>query len=169
MKIKNTRIALAILIAFALVLHPFASSGGAVDAPAEKEVLFLKAGTLEGTIVDTTGKPIERARIRVLDKNGATVTKAITDNSGRFILQDLSVGGYTLAIGEKYTLKLVLKEDAETSEIKVVVPDDAASIPAGGFTVTHLMVGGVVVAIIAGVAVAVSDDGDGGGGGRVSP
>jgi len=167
MKKKKVRSLISILLTLAVALYPFAWSGAAMAAPEAKDVLVLKAGSVKGTIVDTTGRGVAKLPMKLLDNDGAIVTKTVTDESGVFTMKDLDAGRYTLGVGKDYNLKLALKKKGETSDMKVVVPVEGSVAPAAGFTMTHLLVGGIGVVIIGGVAVAAS--GGGGGGGRVSP
>jgi hypothetical protein len=150
---------ISILLVLAVALYPFASSGTAIAAPAGKDVLVMKAGLLKGAITDMAGLAVSELPIELFDGNGATVSKAVTNKSGKFVMDDLQAGGYTLAVGEHYILKLALKKDAEASEMKVVVPEEGSVDPAKGFTTTHLLVGGTIIVVIVAVAVAVSDGG----------
>ena len=168
MKKKKASSLISILLILAVALYPFAWSGAAMAAPEAKDVLVLKAGSVKGTIVDTTGRGVARLPMKLLNNDGAVVTKTVTDESGVFAMKDLDAGRYTLGVGKDYNRKLALKKKAETSEMKVVVPVEGSLAPAAGFTVTHLLVGGIAVAVIGGVAVAASGGG-GGGGGTVSP
>lgn len=156
MKMKKPSSLVSIVMALAIAIYPFAWSG--IASAAGKSAMELKPGLLKGTITDTTNRAVTELPIKLLDKNGSTVSKVVTDESGKFSMSDLDEGGYTLAVGEHYNLKLALKKEAEASEMKVVIPEGDAIAPAAGFTVTHLLVGGIIVAIVGGVAIAVSSD-----------
>lgn len=158
MKMKKTSSLISIVMAVAIALYPFAWSGTAAAAAAGTSAMELKPGLLKGTITDMTHRVVTELPIKLLDKDGSTVSEAVTDESGKFSMSDLDEGGYTLAVGEHYNLKLALKKEAEASEMKVVIPEGGEIAAASGFTVTHLLVGGIIVAIIAGVAIAVSND-----------
>ncbi len=168
MKKKRTSGLISIVLTLTVALYPFAWSGTAAAAPAGKDVLVLKAGLLKGTIVDTADRAIAKLPMELLDSDGSTVSKIVTDKSGRFSMSDVAEGGYTLSLGDDYSLKLALKNEAEASEMKVVVPESGGIDPATGFTVTHVFVGGLIVAIVVGVGIAVSDSGSSSSS-RVSP
>jgi hypothetical protein len=147
---------ITMFLVLSLLAYPFADV--ATAAPIG-EPLVLKAGPLKGAVTYTSGRPVANATVKVLGKDGATVAKGLTDKAGQFSLKSLDAGTYTLNVGGKYDLPLVLKAEAAASEMKVVVPEKtaAAAGAAGGLTMTHVIVGGVVVAVIAGVAIAASD------------
>ncbi|MBI5118039.1 carboxypeptidase regulatory-like domain-containing protein [Candidatus Poribacteria bacterium] len=169
MRTKRLSGCISILLVLSIMIYPLASPGIVQAASAGDEVLILKPGALEGTLVDTAGKPLPKISVRVLDKNGATVAKDITDKVGKFSFKKLEAGNYTLSVGDKYNydLKLALQEQAESSEMKVVIPETAGVKQA--YTVSPVLVGGVVVAVVAGIAAAASGGGGGGSSHTVSP
>ena len=157
MKKKKTSALISIVLTLAVALYPFALSGTAAAAPAGKDTLVMKPGMLKGTVVNTADRAVAELPMELLDKDGSTVGKVKTDKSGRFSISDVDEGGYTLSLGDDYSLKLALTSDAEASEMKVVVPEDDNIDPVGGFTITHVLVGGIIVAVVVGVGIAVSD------------
>lgn len=159
MKRKKGSSLISVILVLSVALYPFAWSGTSAAASTEKDVMVLKSGSMKGTIQDTTGRVIAEIPMKLLDKDGAVVQKAVTDESGQFSMSDLDEGGYTLAVGETYSLKLALKKEGEASEMKVIVPAGDPIDDAEGFTVTHVLVGGIIIAIIVAVAVAVSNSG----------
>lgn len=156
---KKARSLISVALAFAMALYPFAWSGTALAASTQRDVMVLKPGSVKVTVHDTAGRAIAETPTKLLDKDGAVVAKAVTDKSGQFSMNDLDEGGYTLAIGEKYNLKLALKEEGEATEMNVVVPEQDIIDDANKFTVTHVVVGGTIIAVIVGVAVAVANAG----------
>ena len=166
MRKKKAGNAISVLLVAAVLLYPFASFG----VPVAKDIIVLKAGPLKGTLMDAAGNHLANVRIEVLDMNGKLLTSTVTDKAGKFALKDMGPGRFMLRIGDDYSLKLALEEGAEGSEMKVVVPGEPAEkLVAGRFTVTQLVIGGIVVAVIGGAAAAAGGGGGGGGGGTVSP
>ncbi|GAB4347667.1 MAG: hypothetical protein Kow0099_29800 [Candidatus Abyssubacteria bacterium] len=154
---KNGTVILFLILS--LFMYPFANvaTAGTIGEP-----LVLKAGALKGTIIYPSGRPVPNTTVKVLDKDGAMLARGVSDKTGRFSLKSLDAGTYTLNVGGKYDLQLVLEPEAEASEMKVVLPEKAAAAAAGkagDLTMTHAVIGGVLVAVIVGAAVAASDDG----------
>jgi ABC-type Fe3+ transport system substrate-binding protein len=159
MKRKKGNSLISVVLALAVALYPFAWSGTSAAAPTGKDVMVLKPGSMKVTVQDAAGRAIAQTPMKLLDKDGKVVQKAVTDDSGGFSMSNLDEGGYTLAVGDTYNLKLALKEEGEAEELKVIVPEDEPIDSAEGFTTTHVLVGGIIIAIIVGVGVAVANAG----------
>ena len=55
-----------------------------------------QSGTLAGTVVDQTGKPISGASVSVRSESGGGDHAATADNEGKFSVSDLAPGNYTV-------------------------------------------------------------------------
>jgi hypothetical protein len=93
-----------------------------------------KNGTVRGVVMDTLSKhPVGGATITVMHrKDSSLVTFSMTDNSGRFQLNNIPAGDYRLLIthvsyhnGNKY---FSIKEDKKDVDLGNVVLNDAAKI-----------------------------------------
>ncbi len=60
--------------------------------------LELKFGSIEGVVVDENGDPVADATVEILDENGDVVGTDTTNSQGRFEVEDLLLGTYTVRI-----------------------------------------------------------------------
>lgn len=147
------------VLAFALVMYP-ALVGIEQASAAEKvqKTVALKPGRLEGSVADTTGAAVQKAAIRLVDKDGEIVAKAETSKTGSFELKSVGVGNYKLLIGKKISLDIVVADDSEVSKLLVLAPNDGAYSAGALPTWAWIAIGLGVAAAIA-IPLAVSDGG----------
>ena len=60
--------------------------------------LELRFGSIEGVVVDENGDPVPDATVEVIDENGDVVGTDTTNSQGRFDIEDLLLGTYTVRI-----------------------------------------------------------------------
>ena len=82
-----------VVIATAVVPSSVLAQQGAVRAPAFRTVSTIVAGAINGIVSDDRGGPLPGAMVSVI---GATMAMTVTDVDGRFSLQRLPAGDYTL-------------------------------------------------------------------------
>jgi outer membrane receptor protein involved in Fe transport len=61
-------------------------------------VAQVQLSRLDGVVLDAAGRPVAGVDVTVSDPLGATVRRATTDPSGRFLIVDLAPGRYRLAV-----------------------------------------------------------------------
>ena len=147
------------VLAFALVMYPALVGIQQVSA-AEKvqKTVALKAGPLEGTVNDTTGAALQKAAVRLVDKDGKIVAKGETSKTGEFKLKSVDAGSYKLLIGKKLSLDIVVADDSEISKLIVLAPNDA-TYSAGALPMWAWVAIGVGVAAAIAIPIATSNSG----------
>jgi hypothetical protein len=87
------------LIAMANSHQPHASAVRIDGQPVELDVLLAGASRLTGTVRTTgTGMPLPGATVTLADLRGEGVAAGRTDDAGRYLIEDLAPGRYTLAL-----------------------------------------------------------------------
>jgi EmrB/QacA subfamily drug resistance transporter len=87
------------LIAMANAHQPHALAVHIGGQPVEVDVLLAGASRLAGTVrASGTGGPLAGATVTLADLRGEVVAAARTDEAGRYLIEDLAPGQYTLAL-----------------------------------------------------------------------
>jgi hypothetical protein len=87
------------LVAVAPAHQPHASTVMVAGQPADLDVVLAGASSLAGTVrVAGTGVPVPGATASLADEGGEVMAVGQTDESGRYLLPDLTAGRYTLAV-----------------------------------------------------------------------
>ena len=165
-----TQTSLRILLVAVLAVCPnLAATRVAAAEAAGTPGVFAKVGELQGTVLDSNLNPVSGTSMKVLDAEGNVVASAVTDETGAFSLPELEPGQYQLQIGEDVQLALNVSDLGTTSQLRVVLPDDALIGAAaaegaadGGWS--YLAIGTVGLAVIGGgigIGYAVDSDDDG--------
>src|ERR1017187_8048538 len=55
-------------------------------------------GTISGTVLDQTGKPIQEAVVELKSETTGTPRSVISDASGKFLASDLAAGSYSIRV-----------------------------------------------------------------------
>lgn len=87
-------------------------------------------GTLVGAVLDEGG-PVYAAHVRLLDRASATVREADTNEAGRFLLNRLAPGQYTLEVtrlGYASLSRLVSIRAGQTTSVEVVLQPAALAV-----------------------------------------
>ena len=96
-------------------------------APREREALRIVLGTgyrVTGTVLDAAGKPVPRAMIKAIRKDGTHRKATLSDTNGNFALRGLS-GGLTLLsaramqIRQNLQLPMALNDDKTDLELRL--------------------------------------------------
>lgn len=84
-------------------------------------------GTLSGTVVSPTGKPIEDARVIMTDQNTGKTSSAHTNAQGNFNSGDLAASDYNVHIEARHfvtvSLAVVVKAGAKTTTTVTMAPE----------------------------------------------
>ena len=128
--------------------------------PVEIDVLLAGASRLTGTVrAAGTGSPLAGVTVTLADLRGEVVAAGRTDEVGRYLLEDLTPGGYTLALSapscQPTALQIAVADGQETTqdaELRAGVRVEGAARTAAGTTVpdarvTLLDTDGNVVAV----------------------
>lgn len=89
----------------------------------EQDIVLDVAHMIEGSVVDTTGAPIVEAKVQAWSAGGRdrqTRSEAASDDQGRFLLDDVRAGVYTLFVSAP-GFKNERKMRVETGEMNVQV------------------------------------------------
>ncbi|MEV0277371.1 MFS transporter [Streptomyces sp. NPDC050610] len=77
--------------------RPYAVQTEITGGPAQRvDVELRSAVTVRGTVRDRGGRPLEDARVSLLDSAGDVVARCVTDEGGGFAFTDLADGQYTV-------------------------------------------------------------------------
>ncbi len=150
---------LTVFLAAALVVYPLAGRGFALDF--NTGPVPLKTGDLSGLVADPKGGVLGEVPVSVLDKNGTMVASVMTDAAGQFMLNGLSAGDYTLAIGNTLNLNVRLADDAELSKLKIIAPKEEDDDDFLAAYWIWFVVGGVVIIIAILIPLLLLDGGGG--------
>ncbi len=109
------------LIAMANAHQPHASALRVGGQPVEADVLLAGASRLTGVIRGTgTGLPLPGATVTLTDDRGHVVASRHTDEAGRYLIQDLTPGRYTLALSapscQPSALPVMVTDGMETTQ-----------------------------------------------------
>ncbi|SFS43689.1 carboxypeptidase regulatory-like domain-containing protein [Marininema halotolerans] len=79
----------------------FQVAGGSVTlTPGEEETLnfqlFPNPGSIQGSVLSTSGTPLSGAILRITDKNGVLIAYTLADENGVFMVNELPPGEYTI-------------------------------------------------------------------------
>jgi len=109
------------LIAMANGHQPHASAVRVGDQPVEVDVLLPGASRLTGAVrAADTGSPLAGATVTLADLRGEVVAAVSTGETGRYLIDDLAPGRYTLALSapscQPTALQVVVADGEETTQ-----------------------------------------------------
>jgi EmrB/QacA subfamily drug resistance transporter len=109
------------LIAMASGHRPHASAVHVGCQPVEIDVLLPGASRLAGTVrAAGTGSPLAGVTVTLADLRGEVVAAASTGETGRYAIEDLVAGRYTLALSAPFyqpaALQVVVADEDETTQ-----------------------------------------------------
>jgi len=81
-----------------------------------------QSGTLTGTVMDQIGKPIPNAAVQVRNESTAASRTAVADVEGKFSVQDLAPGTYTIAVSSAGFAEAVLSGGKVSAGATLDVP-----------------------------------------------
>lgn len=163
---RMPRSVISAALALGLLAYPVIGGYTALGAEKASPTAAVKVGEVKGTLLDSSGKVVERAIIRVTAANGTPVAVALTGKDGKFTLGTLPAGDYALAIDEGRPLTIKVTENAALSSLVIAIPSrptySAGAAGPAGLTQTQwiwVVAGGVAIATGAGAAIAASSGG----------
>lgn len=87
------------LVAAAASYRPQAATVAVGGHPADHDVVLIGSSSLTGTVrAAGSGSPVPGATASLANSGGEIVTAGSTDETGRYLLDDLHAGSYTLAV-----------------------------------------------------------------------
>jgi hypothetical protein len=101
--------------------HALAAGSGPVD------FTLKRAASVEGTVVDTAGRPLAQVELSLLrpgranPRHGNTAAYALSDEAGRFVLDATEPGSYLLDIQDASVLPEQLQVQAPAEGVRVVL------------------------------------------------
>jgi hypothetical protein len=109
------------LIAMAGAYRPHASAVRAGDEPLQVDVLLTGASRLTGTVRRAeTGSPLTGVTVTLADLRGEVVAADSTGEAGRYLIEDLAPGRYTLALSapsfQPTALQVVVADGEESTQ-----------------------------------------------------
>ena len=153
----SLKLALVAIMAVYPNLGQLSTASAAADTGAIQSV-FAKTGTLDGFVTGSSGKPLAKTTLTVVDSTGKKVASAVTDKVGKFSLPNLKPGQYRLVIGKDIQLKLNVADKGTTSNLKIVMPTDGKALlpglaegstgAAGGLGWTFVAIAGLTAAVL---------------------
>ncbi|MFH8979646.1 MFS transporter [Streptomyces varsoviensis] len=109
--------------------RPYAVQIECADGPARRiDVELGSAVTVRGTVRDRGGRPLEDARVSLLDAAGDIVARCVTDDRGGFAFTDLADGQYTV---------LTAGYAPATTPVTLATGPDPAAVCQVDFLLTH--------------------------------
>ena len=151
---------------FLLTLMFVFGTGVLFGAP-RSESLKVRPGTLSGAVCDSTGKSISGISL-CLVSGDKVIAQAETDREGKYVLSNIAAGRYSLLVPGMPAMRVIASQDAETSTLKIVLPQTAGYASPKRTEWVLIGLGGGAMAAVGG-AVTANNVGGGGGGGTVSP
>jgi hypothetical protein len=87
-------------------------------------IVLMTGLTVAGTVIDVDGKPVPKATVKAIRKDGTHRKATVTDENGRFALRGLDKGltklsVRALAIKQKAFVPIAAKKDKEDLEIRL--------------------------------------------------
>ncbi|MBW0103166.1 collagen binding domain-containing protein [Pseudonocardia sp. KRD291] len=87
-----------LVVAGSGALAPHAAMVAVADRPVRHDVALAGSSGVRGTVADTSGVPLARAAVTLIDARGDVVATAAPDADGRYLLDGVPPGRYTLTV-----------------------------------------------------------------------
>ena len=108
-------------------------------------VVEVKPGVLTGKIMDLDEKPLEGKSVKILDEIGKVKNTATTDKEGKYTIDNLAAGTYTLVVANMQKVSLVVTPKSNNTVVNAMVPATSGPYAAGAE-------GGLSAPLIIGIA-----------------
>lgn len=124
-------VALVAALAFGIM----SSSFGAIEVLAAAkmmEMAVVKAGDIDGKVMDSAGNPVEGAVVTLTDSTGNIIASVKTGKTGCYAGLTVQPGTYVISFDGKISAPIDVTYDAESSQLNAALPaGDPASYSAG--------------------------------------
>jgi hypothetical protein len=117
----NKRALLCLVTAMAFLTYTVGGLTMSYAAP-KTAVVEVGPGTITGKITDFDEKPLEGKSVKILDSMGTVKFSAITDKDGKYSIENLSAGTYTVIMASSMKATLLVKPGSENTLINAMVP-----------------------------------------------
>ncbi|MET0188288.1 carboxypeptidase family protein [Pseudonocardia sediminis] len=87
-----------LVVAGSGALAPHAAMVAVADRTVRHDVTLAGSSGVRGTVADTTGAPLARATVTLIDARGDVVATTVPDADGRYLLDGAPPGRYTLTV-----------------------------------------------------------------------
>jgi len=104
---------------------------GMCYAAQKSAVVEVKPGVLSGKIMDLDEKPMEGKTVKILDTMGKVKYAAATDKEGKYSIENLAEGTYTMIVADVQKVSLLVKSDSKNTVVNAMVPMTTGSYDAG--------------------------------------
>ncbi|MDN5917077.1 MAG: carboxypeptidase-like regulatory domain-containing protein [Pseudonocardia sp.] len=134
-----------LVVAGAGALAPNAAMVAVADRPVRHDVTLAGSSGVRGTVTDTSGLPLARAAVTLIDARGDVVATTLPDVDGRYLLDGVPPGHYTVTVSAEGYQPVAGSIDLDgIAERDIVVPGRSgltgtASAAAGGLRVAGAM------------------------------
>lgn len=144
-------VALTAALAFGIM----SSSFGAIEVFAAAKVMeraVVKAGDIDGKVVDPAGNPVEGAVVTLTDSTGNVISAVKTSKTGCYVGLTVQPGMYVISFDGKISAPVEVTADAKSSQLNAALPaGDSASYSAG--VAQWMWIAGFLVLVVGGMAV----------------
>lgn len=110
------------VVAVALLLSPVVSTDALFAAQRTNSSVNVKPGSLTGKITDVMGDAMGHLTIQVLNTKGEQFVATRTDATGKFALEGITEGTYTVLIGANVKVGINVTDQATLSELVFMIP-----------------------------------------------
>ena len=115
-----------VALAVALTFGIMSASFGTIEvfaAAKTMEKAVVKAGEVNGKVMDAAGSPVVGATVTLTDMTGTVVTSTTTGTTGCYGGLVVNPGSYVIAFDGKISAPIDVRTDGEVSDLSVVLPD----------------------------------------------
>ncbi len=110
----------------------------------------VKPGILTGQVTNMDKDALANVSVKIVNITGKVLFSAITDIDGKYSIQNLTPGKYTLIIGDIQKVVLEVKQEAEISMVNAMLTLNTESYAAGSVgslsaPIVAAVAGGVVI------------------------
>jgi len=94
-------------------------------------VVEVKTGALTGKLTDMDEKPLSGKTVKILDTMGKLKYSATTGQDGKYAIENLSAGTYTMVVADSQKVTLLVKASSSNQIINAMLPKTTKPYGAG--------------------------------------